>query len=100
MITHLNANRPILAAVNIYEDPWFSKSVSKDGLILALPGPKAKFAGGMAVLISQVNLVKNRIKFANSWGKNWGDKGFGYFTEETFNKYVDQKNLYAIETVI
>lgn len=100
IITHLNANRPILAAVSVYDDTWFNNTVSMDGIILSLPKPGSTMAGNHAILISQVDLIKDRIKFANSWGKKWGDKGFGYFSEETFNKYVDQNKLFAIETVI
>lgn len=99
MITHLNANRPILAGVTIYQDPWFSAKASTDGLILSLPKPKAEFIAETTLLISHVDLVKNRIKFAIDWGKKWGDKGFGYFSEESFYKYVKQGELFAIETV-
>lgn len=96
MITHLNANRLIFAGVTIYEDPWFK---TKDGLILSSPKRNDTMIGKTTILISQIDLLKNRIKFAILWGKKWGDKGFGYFSEESFYKYVSQNELYAIETV-
>jgi TIR domain len=99
MIIHLNAGRPILAVAVIYQTPWYSKQAAADGLILSLPKPNTASIGSQAILITHINLVKNRIKFAILWGKNWGDKGFGYFSEESFYKYVEQDKLYAIETV-
>lgn len=32
--------------------------------------------------IACVGFDKDRIKFQNSWGKRWGDKGYGYFTKD------------------
>lgn len=95
MITHLNANRPILAIVSIH-DSWMNFPAAKDGLFL-LP-PTGQVIGNQAIIISQVDLVKNRIKFGMLWGKQWGNKGFGYFSEESFYLYVKQDSLYAIET--
>ncbi|MCY7423266.1 MAG: TIR domain-containing protein [Chitinophagaceae bacterium] len=94
MITHLNANRPILAIVSIRE-AWMNLTTT-DGLFLTPPAGHE--IGNQAIIISQVDLVKNRIKFAMLWGKKWGSKGFGYFSEESFYLYVKQDLLYAIET--
>ncbi len=99
MIRHLNANRPILAAATIYREPWYGQKAMADGLILDIPKANAELMGTQAILISQVDLVKDRIKFAILWGKTWGNKGFGYFSEESFSKYVDKDRMYAIETV-
>ena len=97
MITHLNANRPILAIASIRE-AWMDLPAAKGGLFLT--PPKGLEIGRQAIIISQVDLVKNRIKFAMLWGKQWGAKGFGYFSEESFYLYVMQESLYAIETTV
>ncbi|HET6996914.1 MAG TPA: hypothetical protein VFI06_18095, partial [Chitinophagaceae bacterium] len=52
-----------------------------------------------AVIITHVDLAKDRIKFANSWSKKWGDKGFGYFSKQSFWPYVFDRSLWAIEMV-
>jgi hypothetical protein len=101
MITHLNANRIILAGAQMYnfDDAFYDKQAAKDGLILVMPKPDAEPVASFAILILQVDLVKNRIKFTPQWGKVWGDKGFGYFSEQSFGAYVQSDKLYAIETI-
>lgn len=98
IITHLNANRPVLAVSSIFEKTWYNyKGLSESPILF---DSKLPYEGGQAIVISHVDLVKNRIKFAILWGKNWGYKGFGYFTEESFYKHVEKDSLYAIETIL
>ena len=99
MIRHLNSNRPVLASITVYEDFLDNKNIAKDGLILSPFKATDVMVGGHVVIITHVDLVKDRIKFAMSWGKQWGDKGFGYFSEASFNSCTNWGNVYAIETV-
>lgn len=48
---------------------------NKKGVI---PLPYGKVIGGHAVLFIGYNDKTSLLKFKNSWGENWGDKGYGY----------------------
>lgn len=42
--------------------------------------PEGPIIGGHALLVVGYDDEHQRFKFKNSWGKAWGDKGFGYFS--------------------
>jgi C1A family cysteine protease len=45
-----------------------------------VPDPGGVFEGGHAVLVVGYDDKKKRFRFQNSWGTDWGARGFGYFT--------------------
>ena len=47
----------------------------KTGIV---PMPEGSVIGGHAILLVGYDREKRLYKFLNSWGRNWGDKGFGY----------------------
>jgi hypothetical protein len=94
IMQHLNAGRPVIAGITVYES-FFKQT---DGLVVSAAKPGDDIIGGHVIIIVQIDLVKDRIKFANAWGKEWGDKGFGYFTEGSFYSYTSWDNIFAIET--
>ena len=98
MIRHLNTNRPVLASISVYEIFLNDKMIMKNGLILSPFKTGDTIVGGHVVIITHVDLVKDRIKFAMSWGSKWGDKGFGYFSEAAFYSCTSWDNVFAIET--
>ncbi len=55
----------------------FEDATAKTGVI-AYPGPAEGFEGGHAVMFMAYNDDTELLKFQNSWGPHWGDKGFGY----------------------
>jgi len=55
-----------------------------DGLIKAT-GEKM---GGHAYLLDGINVNKKLIRIKNSWGKNWGKKGFAYISFEDMEKLI------------
>lgn len=54
-----------------------------DGVV-PLPADNEKEVGCHAVDIIGYSREAGYFKFANSWGKKWGDSGFGYLPFEYF----------------
>jgi C1A family cysteine protease len=67
---------PFVFGFTVY-DAFESQDVAKSG-ILNMPGPKEKVVGGHAILAVGYDDSTQRFAVRNSWGKNWGVKG--YFT--------------------
>jgi C1A family cysteine protease len=67
---------PFVFGFTVY-DAFESAAVAKTG-VLNMPGPKEKVQGGHAVLAVGYDDASQRFTVRNSWGKDWGMKG--YFT--------------------
>jgi len=78
-------NGPFLAGVDVYES-WFTDKTSKTGLI-PLPKKSEQCEGGHAMCVVGYNDLKKLFKFKNSWGSQWGDKGYGYLTYDYMKQY-------------
>ena len=70
------AGFPFIFGFTVY-DAFESPEVAKTG-VLNMPGPKEKVQGGHAVLAVGYDDSTQRFSVRNSWGKDWGIKG--YFT--------------------
>ena len=67
---------PFVFGFTVY-DAFESQEVAKTG-VLNMPGPSEKVQGGHAVLAVGYDDAAQRFSVRNSWGKDWGIKG--YFT--------------------
>lgn len=86
---HLAKVGPIVVTVPI-DEKWLS--VGTDG---AIPDEsKTGALGGHAILVVGYDDRTQRFKFKNSWGKAWGNKGFGYFSY----KYAEENMWTAMGT--
>ena len=72
----LASGYPFVFGFTVY-DAFESAEVGKTG-VLNMPGPKEKVQGGHAVLAVGYDDTTQRFTVRNSWGKDWGIKG--YFT--------------------
>jgi C1A family cysteine protease len=48
------------------------------GGIIPMPAPGSEYLGGHAICIVGFDRRNRMFKFANSWGAQWGDHGFGH----------------------
>jgi len=81
---------------------------TKDGKV-KMPKKNERTLGGHAICPVGYDDKTIFIKFKNSWGINWGDKGYGYLPYEYIDKYmmdawssvdIDDPNPLTIEKVI
>ncbi len=80
----LATDGPVVIGVTLYAQSQ-SADVAKTGRV---PMPKAKeiIIGGHAICLVGYDDGQRIFKFRNSWGKGWGDKGYGYLPYD----YVEQ----------
>jgi hypothetical protein len=93
MPEQLRLKHPILTVVTV-QDFWFSKSVSKNGLIdlQKIPG---KFQRGVFVGIVGHDPSTSMFRFASPW-PTWGERGLGWITERAAVAYLNEE-LRAID---
>ena len=76
-INALSNGYPVIMGFRVY-DSFMSKNVARTG---NMPYPNTKrerLLGGHAVLLVGYNKTKKVFIARNSWGTNWGDKGYFY----------------------
>jgi C1A family cysteine protease len=78
---------PFVFGFTVYES-FESKAVAKSG-VLNLPTAKEKMVGGHAVMAAGYDDAEQRFLIRNSWGRDWGKKG--YFTMPY--AYLGNRNL-------
>ena len=61
--------------------------VGFDGVI-KYPANPNEIYGGHAVCAVGFDDNSKRIKFKNSWGKDWGDRGYGYISYDYINDFM------------
>jgi C1A family cysteine protease len=76
MLRCLAEGFPFVFGFTVY-DAFESAAVARSG-VLNMPGPKEKVVGGHAVMAVGYNDRARRFIIRNSWGSDWGQKG--YFT--------------------
>jgi C1A family cysteine protease len=73
----LNSGYPFVFGFLVFSS-FENSSVDRTGII-PIPNPSTEsILGGHAVIAVGYDDSKQLIKFANSWGRYWGDNGYGY----------------------
>ena len=73
----LSESYPVICGIMIYTS-FESDEVSKTGNVVIPDEEKESLLGGHAIIIVGYDDEKEYFIFRNSWGKTWGDNGYGY----------------------
>lgn len=71
----LNRGLPVGIGMAVYES-FESQEVAQSGIVPMPNKQSEQFLGGHAVLIVGYDDEKQHVIVRNSWGENWGDKGY------------------------
>ena len=80
----LSNGYPVIMGFRVY-DSFMSKNVAKTGIMTYPNTKREKLLGGHAVLLVGYNKSKKVFIARNSWGTNWGDKGYFYMPFNVIN---------------
>jgi GNAT superfamily N-acetyltransferase len=76
---------PVLASFEITNE-WFTAP----GGAIPTPSTADQYVAAHSVLLVGYDDSKGHFKFMNSWGADWGDKGFGYLPYGSFETAWDE----------
>jgi C1A family cysteine protease len=76
-INALSNGYPVIMGFRVYNS-FMSKNVAKTGIMPYPNTKRERLLGGHAVLLVGYNKTKKVFIARNSWGTNWGDKGYFY----------------------
>lgn len=86
----LASNNPVFIGT-----PWFRNwmSISRDG---KLPPADGNVVGGHATLLLGYDMDERRFIGQNSWGAQWGDRGFYYMLMDDVEKYFGESDFWTV----
>uniref|UniRef100_A0A6C0DC88 Peptidase C1A papain C-terminal domain-containing protein n=1 Tax=viral metagenome TaxID=1070528 RepID=A0A6C0DC88_9ZZZZ len=73
----LQANNPVIFGFTVYSS-FMSRAVASTGIVPMPNTHTETIAGGHCTVMCGFNSVTKMFKCVNSWGTNWGDRGFFY----------------------
>lgn len=77
----LAAGFPIVMGITVFES-FESDAVAANGLVPMPDAQHEECMGGHAVLAVGYDRIKRLVKVRNSWGPDWGDRGYFYLPYE------------------
>jgi hypothetical protein len=81
----LATDGPVVAGLEVYQEAM-SPQTAKTG-VFQLPQKGSQVVGGHAVVLVAYDDQKKQFKFANDWGAGWGDRGYGYLSEQYIKEH-------------
>ena len=85
MLEALNQSKPVVIGMTLY-DSFMTVNTKRPEL--SLPGDYDFVIGGHAVCVVGYSLPKQQFIIKNSFGKDWGDSGYGWMPFEYFEKWI------------
>lgn len=88
---------PFVVGIYVYES-FLTSQVSKTGIV-PMPAPNEKFMGGHAIMIVGYDDTSKMFIARNSWGQNWGIKGYFMIPYEYLTSIYFAADLWVIKSV-
>ncbi len=83
LIKHfLSQKIPVQCGINVF--PSLEEETTEKTGIIPMPGELEIPIAAHAITLVGYDDATERLKFANSWGVKWGDKGYGYLPYDYF----------------
>jgi C1A family cysteine protease len=90
----LSEGKPVVFAFMIY-----SSIANAQNGVIPMPTAKDEMIGGHAILAVGYDNVRRHFIIRNSWGAEWGDKGYGYLPYDYFRSDLKMIPVYAGFTI-
>ncbi len=91
----LRQGRPVIAVVNTRA--WTTETVAKSGRIAVDPSREIEADVIGVVTFVGFDPATRLLRFANTWGESWGDKGFGTMSIDTARRLADAQSIWAVD---
>ena len=75
----------MVVGIEMYQE-GLSSQTAKTGVI-PLPPKDSQSIGGHAIVLVAHDDRKNQFKFVNDWGSGWGDRGYGYLSDQYIKEH-------------
>lgn len=78
--------------------PWYQEMFDpdKDGFVEA----KGRIVGGHQICVDGINPDKEWVRFANSWGNDWGREGWGFMSFDTLDTLLKNYGDAVVPAVV
>ena len=97
MKSALKTNIPIILGISLYES-FETPDVARTGIV-PMPSHNERLLGGHAVLCVGYDDSRSCFIMRNSWGENWGDKGYFYIPYDYLTNPDLCQDLWVINLV-
>jgi hypothetical protein len=94
---HLEEGRPVVAACKLFDpESWYKAK----GGVISLPADTSQLQGIHVITFVKVDPNEGLYVFANNWGANWGQDGFGSMTREVAQAILVGDQISAVEVKV
>lgn len=90
----LSSGHPVVAVIQ-GADTW--ARTGAQGRITATTSSDPAFRH--VVVITAIDLLRDDVQFANSWGTGWGDRGFGHMSAATASTLLEFDQMWSVRAL-
>jgi C1A family cysteine protease len=98
VIDAITSGYPVTIGFSVYSS-FDSPVVAKTGIMPYPDTKKEKLLGGHAVLLVGYNKYNNTFIARNSWGTNWGDRGYFYMPFQVIQNTSMSSDFWVIKSI-